>query len=484
MIGKLFVPLAIGGGLVFLLSSAASASTSSGSAPKNPFNQLPDNLRQLAGQAQGTNDPNMLEQVATQLETQGFSESARVLRSQATSLRHRSQSVFDQLPDSLKQLTGQAQATNDPNTLEQVATQLEAQGFREPASLLRVQAGALRQRSQGFVSSPSGASSPGIVPVAAQRSIPAVLSPELQKMVADAIQSGTPPVLTSTAFVLEKAGFQAVADELRRRAREAAASVPLPPAQDHPNAAIDTSMPADLAAQVARQLQLQGDPTALDALATELRNRGFSSTADQVTAKAQQIRTMLDAARTMHDIDSEFKSPGIAPALPAVSPAAASPSSAPPLPGAPPIATFPTTITATPPAPIAVPNQPQPQPPAPEKSKAQILAEALSTNLNDLLSRYGSVPKARYKEDKSLVQRFQSQEGIGADGTYGPTSAEHVARYVSDVPPPFYWRKGAGQRDLGIYRTNIETLALEADQLGNSDRATRLRQSALKASLA
>jgi len=55
---------------------------------------------------------------------------------------------------------------------------------------------------------------------------------------------------------------------------------------------------------------------------------------------------------------------------------------------------------------------------------------------------------------------------------------------VSDVPPPFYWRKGAGQRDLSTYRSNIETLALEADQLGNSDRATRLRQSALKASLA
>lgn len=337
MIGKLFVPLAIGGGLIFLLSSAASASTSSsaGSAPKNPFNQLPDNLRQLAGQAQGTNDPNMLEQVATQLEAQGFSESARVLRSQATALRQRSQSVFEQLPDNLKQLAGQAQATNDPNTLEQVAGQLEAQGFREPANLLRVQAGALRQRSQGFVASPNGASSPGIVPSGAQGATPTVLSPELQKMVADAVQSGAPAVLTSTAFVLEKAGFQAVADELRRRAKDAAASVPMPPVQDHPNAAIDTSMPADLAAQVARQLQLQGDPSALDALAAELRKRGFSSTADQVTAKAQQIRTMLDAARTMHDIDSEFKTPGIAPTLPAASPAAVQPSAAPPLPGAP-----------------------------------------------------------------------------------------------------------------------------------------------------
>jgi len=486
MIGKLFVPLAIGGGLVFLLSSAASASTSAGSgSPKNPFDRLPENLRQLAGQAQATNNPNMLEQVATQLEAQGFSESAGVLRKQATALRQRSQGVFDQLPNDLKSLAGQAQATNDPNTLEQVATQLDAKGFSAAASLLRVQAGALRQRAQGSVSSPSA---PGVVPSTAQASTPAVLSPELQKMVADAIQSGAPTVLTSTAFVLEKAGFQAVADELRRRAKDAAASVPLPPTQDHPNAAIDTSMPADLAAQVARQLQLQGDPSALEALAAELRKRGFSSTADQVTAKAQQIRTMLDAARTMHDIDSEFKSPGIAPSLPGASPAAAPapapPSAAPPPPGAPPSVTFPMTVTATPPAPIPVPNQPQPQPPAPEKSKAQILAEALATNLNDLLSRYGSVPKARFKEDKSLVQRFQSQEAITADGSYGPTSAEHLARYVSDVPPPFYWKKGAGQRDLSTYRSNIETLALDADQLGNSDRAARLRASALKASLA
>jgi len=59
-----------------------------------------------------------------------------------------------------------------------------------------------------------------------------------------------------------------------------------------------------------RQLQLQGDPNALELLVTELRKRGFNNTADQVEGKAQQIRTMLDAARTMHDIDNEFKSPG------------------------------------------------------------------------------------------------------------------------------------------------------------------------------
>jgi len=490
MIGKLFVPLAIGGGLIFLLSSAASASPSSsaGSSPKNPFDQLPDNLRQLAAQAQATNNPDMLEQMAAQLEIRGFSDPARLLRVQATALRQRSQNVFDQLPDNLKQLAGQAQATNDPGMLEQVAAQLEAQGFREQPRLLRVQATALRERSQGLVASPSGVSSPGIVP--SVQSSPsahaAVLSPELQKMVADAIQNGTPPVLTSTAFVLEKAGFQAAADELKRRAKDAAASVPPPPVQDHPNAALDPGMPADLALQVARQLQLQGDPGALDTLATELRNRGFNTTADQVQAKAQQIRTMLDAARTMHDIDSEFKSPGIVAPTPSTLPPSAAPfpSPATPAASAPPAATFPITVTATPPAPLPVPSTPQPQAPAQEKSKSQILAEALSSSLNDLLDRYGSVPKARFKEDKGLVTRFQSQEGLTSDGNYGPTTAEHVGRYVADVPPPFYWKKGAGQRDLSTYRSNIQTLALEADQVGKTDRAERLRQSALKATLA
>ncbi|MEO7032339.1 MAG: hypothetical protein ABI548_00795, partial [Polyangiaceae bacterium] len=348
--------------------------------------------------------------------------------------------------------------------------------------LLRVQAAALRQGSPA-PSSLNMVSSPGFVP-AAPAVAPAVLSPDLQKMVADAIQNGTPPILTSTAFVLEKAGFQGVADELRRRAKDAAANIPPPAAQDHPNASLDPTMPADLALQVARQLQLQGDPNVLEALVTELRSRGFNNTADQVEAKAQQIRTMLDAARTMHDIDNEFKSPGIMPQQPgAATPTTQVFPGAPPI-SAPPTGVFPVTVTATPPAPVAVPNSPQPQAPAPEKSKAQILAEALSTSLNDLLDRFGSVPKARYKEDKGLVQRFQSQEGLTADGTYGPTTALHVGRYVADVPPPFYWKKGAGQRDLSNYRSDLQTLALEADQIGNTDRAARLRQSSLKASLA
>jgi hypothetical protein len=489
MIGKLLIPAAIGGGLLLLLSSSAKAET----APRNPFDVLPSNLRVLAAQAQATNDPGLLEQTAAQLEMQGFSQAAGVLRMQADQIRRirNGQATgnastgsppgnpFDSIPSDLRVLSAQAQATNDPGILEQTAAQLESKGFVQAASVLRTQAEQARRSrvAAAPTASPASivtASTPPFVPAGGGAQTEQPLSPDLQKLVADAIANGTAPVLTSTAFVLERAGFQAIADDLRRRAKEAAAKTPAPAQKDLPNVALDRNMPSDLALEVARQLQLQGDPAVLEALARELRLRGFNNTADQVEAKAKQIRAMLDAARTMHDIDQEFKTPNDVPPLPGAG------SSAPP---APTQTLPPVSVTATPSAPLPVPALPVPQPLPPERSKVQILADNVSTSLNNLIEQYGSVPKARFKEDQGVVMRFQTEEHLTADGKYGPTTAAHVARYVSDVPPPFYWRKGAGQKDLGTYRSNLEAIALDAEQLGNTDRAARLRASAAKASL-
>jgi hypothetical protein len=378
-------------------------------------------------------------------------------------------------------IAAQAQGTNDPGSLEQTAAQLESQGFVQAGSVLRTQADQIR-RMRGNTVAPAAAAPVALAPSTTPPFVPASdpsphaqpLSAELQKLVADAIANGTAPVLTSTAFVLERAGFQDLADDLRRRAKEVAAKTPAPAQKDLPNVALDPSMPSDLALEVARQLQLQGDPAALEALARELRLRGFNNTADQVEAKAKQIRAMLDAARTMHDIDQEFKTPNDVPPLPAGGA----------LPGPTPVQSLPpVTVTATPPAPLPVPALPLPQPLPPERSKAQILADNLSVSLNNLIEQYGSVPKARFKEDQGVVMRFQTEEHLPSDGKYGPTTAAHVARYASDVPPPFYWKKGAGQKDLGIYRSNLEAIALDAEQLGNTDRAARLRASAARASL-
>jgi hypothetical protein len=343
----------------------------------------------------------------------------------------------------------------------------------------RIRAGTTPAAAAPMAAAPSVAAPSGPPPVLSTSdttSHGSQLSPDLQKLVADAIANGTAPVLTSTAFVLERAGLQDIAEDLRRRARDAAAKAPAPPQKDLPNVALDPSMPSDLALEVARQLQLQGDPAALEALARELRLRGFNNTADQVEAKAKQIRAMLDAARTMHDIDQEFKTPGFFPPLPG---GGGAPSGAPPTQTLPPV-----TVTATPPSPLPVPAVPVPQPQPPERSRVQILADTVSTSLNNLIEQYGSVPKARFKEDQGVVMRFQTEEHLTADGKYGPTTAAHVARYASDVPPPFYWKKGAGQKDLGTYRSNLEAIALDAEQLGNTDRAARLRASAAKASLA
>jgi hypothetical protein len=307
---------------------------------------------------------------------------------------------------------------------ELVATQLDAQGYHTQAQLLRSHGRDLRARQAAAAGTSSSAATPipttslaaQALPAASTSSVPPfvptpetsqagkALPADLQNMVAQALQNGTVPVLTSTAFVLEKAGFPAAAEELRKRAREIAATVPVPPPQDRPNVALDPNMPPDLALEVARQLQLQGDPNVLEALARQMRQRGFNNTADQLEAKAKQIRVMLDAAHTMSSIDTEIHSPGIAPALPAAAPQQ----------------TIPVTITATPPAPLPVPTTPQPQAVPIEKSKAQILAEALATSLNDLIDRFGSVPKARYKEDTAMVRRFQTQEALTSDGLYGP----------------------------------------------------------------
>ena len=83
MLGKMIIPLALGGGLLFLLASSASAAPAGG----NPLNSLPEDLRQLSAQALATNDPSTLEQVAAQLESRGFAEPGRLLRVQAATLR-------------------------------------------------------------------------------------------------------------------------------------------------------------------------------------------------------------------------------------------------------------------------------------------------------------------------------------------------------------------------------------------------------------
>lgn len=64
------------------------------------------------------------------------------------------------------------------------------------------------------------------------------------------------------------------------------------------------------------------------------------------------------------------------------------------------------------------------------------LAVRLATNLQ-------SAQKGR--EDKELVKQFQLQEGLKADGLYGPKTAKVLAHYVPAVTSPFYVTRISGE---------------------------------------
>src|SRR5688500_2068826 len=118
MLAKLALPLILGGGLLFAFASTAQA----GPSQQNPFDMLPAHLRQLVGQARATGDPNIVEQVAARLEAEGRREQGRLLRVMAAQLRQQrggqATNPFEFLPAPARALAAQAQATNDPATLD------------------------------------------------------------------------------------------------------------------------------------------------------------------------------------------------------------------------------------------------------------------------------------------------------------------------------------------------------------------------------
>lgn len=279
-------------------------------------------------------------------------------------------------------------------------------------------------------------------------------------MVATAIRDNTAPSLTAAAAAVEAAGFPQLAQELRNRANQVA--VPPPPAATA--IPFDVGMPPDLVSQVAFQLANQADPNRLDTLANDMRSRGFVHSADLLHAKAVQVRAAIDASNTMQQIQTvlttgnTITSPGFNPGAPV-------------MPANPSVVNIPQ---------VFIPGAPVPQPLPLEKAPQQIVAESLAISLQNLFNRSGSVKAAKGKEDVALVKKFQTQEGAKADGKYGPGSALKLGNYVSDVPPVMYWPAGANATTVKKFRSDLETLALNAEALGNADRANGLRASAAR----
>lgn len=311
--------------------------------------------------------------------------------------------------------------------------------------------------NQGGFSTSSTASFPPLPfpPAPVFTETPGVLAPDLQQMVAQAVADNSPASMTAAAFAVEAAGFPQLASELRQRATNAAKSAPLPPA---PPSLFDPGMPADLGQQVAFQLQNQGDPNRLDSLAQEMRNRGFVQAADLLQSKANQIRGAFQASVAIKNIENIITSPGVVPTNTQFTPS---------------------NVTEIPLA-VPVPSSPIPQPLPQEKSQQQMTAENMALNLAGVMTRAGSVKSAKGKEDVMLVKKFQGQEGLGADGKYGPGTAIRLARYIGDVPPVMYWPASANAATVKKYRSDLETLALNAEGSGNPGRAQQLRASAIR----
>jgi outer membrane biosynthesis protein TonB len=316
----------------------------------------------------------------------------------------------------------------------------------------------------------------------------------LQLLGVDAGGNITPPVneeaitaATALAGQLEDAGYIQAGAELREFARRAAMYVPTAePEEQIPM----PGLTAEQRAQVDRAIKLEGDPKRLRAIADALAmspNSGDSQVQMAIQllrTKADQIEAQQAAAEAAEQIEEVIEQPDV-PDTPVISPPPAV------VPPAPPAQTTPVTAPPAPPPPPAMPSPPPPPeappaapapPPAPEpipKTPVEMAAEDMCLNLKRAIRNAGHVKKAKGKEDKSLVMRFQSKAGLTSDGKAGPgtliTAAENG---VCDLPQVFYWPTGATAKTVLKYRANLLDVADQRSSEGNTTCANEIRASA------
>lgn len=108
------------------------------------------------------------------------------------------------------------------------------------------------------------------------------------------------------------------------------------------------------------------------------------------------------------------------------------------------------------------------------------------TPMSDLQLKTAAIAKhihgtRRGREDRMAIKNWQTSAGIpNATGDFDPRSAERMAELgVSNLPVILYWpKRPAPQERLQTYRMRLLELAKQAEQGGNTHRATELRDSA------
>lgn len=297
------------------------------------------------------------------------------------------------------------------------------------------------------------------------------LSPELQAMVARALLLLTVDPVTgqvvgpvtasaiqqasSVAARLDAAGFPELAERLREFIKIAKSK--LPPADKKVDIPKPDAVPPELWAKIEEALKLEQDPEKLKVLlgvmeTYEPKSAQMDFAITLMKTKILQLEIAQETGDTLDEIDKTIPTPDgpsdpviIPPVIPPVSPPVEPPE------------------TSIPPV---------------EKTPNQRTAEAVRLHLLKLQGSNPNLKAVKGREDKTLIQQFQRQEGIKTDGLMGPGSMLLLAKYVSNLPLVMYWPKSATKNNVFDYRNKLFALAELARKNGDLQRAAELNDSA------
>lgn len=181
----------------------------------------------------------------------------------------------------------------------------------------------------------------------------------------------------------------------------------------------------------AKLMALEGDPTQLKAWATAYQPI-YPAVSQALMVKVQAISALNQPAPPI-GTHTEVPSPH-----PAVS--------------SPPVVPLPSNV----PGGLGIPPVLPPVVPAPDGGTAIVDPHyGRALNMATMLSH-----ATRYKEDKSMVQAFQAENGLKPDGQYGIASAMKLANAFNIVPPkPFYFSKKTAVADKKAYKAAMVAYA-------------------------
>lgn len=266
---------------------------------------------------------------------------------------------------------------------------------------------------------------------------------------------------TELAGRLRAQGYPEAATQLETYAKQAAAAVPPPPPAQQVTV---PGVPPELQTQIYKALELQRDPAKLAILKQGLLSLPPSPQRDSLIGMLDALILQLTAKQgtdsTLEQIDTVLRTP--------VSPAPA-PAPTP----RPPVSTLPEQPTNVPARPVA---QPAPVALTPD----QIAAANMVRNLKAVQAAHG-MPKAKGKEDMSLVKKFQGLVGAVQDGKAGPNTLVLAAgKAVGDLPLVMYWPKNSTQKTVAAYKESLGRLADKWFESGRPDIADALHASQLR----